>query len=894
MLTIAAMGSGQNRYYTSLATTAYYTEGGEPPGQWAGGAAKPLGLSGQVKPEQLQALFDGFDPHTGRPLVQNAGQMQGRYGRKPGWDFTFHVPKSVSLLWAMSDRDTQKAIQEGARSAIKSTIELLEQEAGRSAKGKGGCEHVPAQLLVAVFPHASSRAMDCDYHLHCLIQNVGVCEDGRTRSLLSRPLYQWSSVACRHFRVALEADLRERLGLDVERPVNEKGVKGPLWEIRGAPEGLAGLFSKRRQEIEKHLGEKKLDSPAAATVAAIATRSAKKAVPPRKELFQRWRKEAQDAGYSLDWVNKVIGHRHTVDQFAEYRKARSTAVDRITSSRSHFSRRELLQRVLEESMGRGLRPEFIREQVDGDLSRGAQFVNLGTRNGQQRFTTPAVLDMEKRLLESVDRLHEAKYKPVSDRIVDQAIQRAKIDGKSVKLTGEQQKAVRHLTQSPGRVKLVTGLAGTGKTTMLRITRESFEEAGYELHGCALAGVAAKKLQTESGISSDTLAMTLKQLNPKGTDVFKHHVRQLSRAARKRSTWKYPKLKLHSKSVIVLDESSMVGTRDFMHLLQAVEKANAQIVCLGDHRQLPAIEAGGAFGSILKRLGGIDLQEIRRQEKPVDRQRVKKLSRGEAEEVVKGIASEGNLHVASDRTKAEEKLVRDWSHQGGAHSPRDHLMFAGTNQEVDRLNALAQQRRLNEGEIQARRGIKIGEATIYQGDRIIITKKNRKLGLENGDQGEVIAIRKGALLERVAIRLDGEEQTRVIPVRTMLATEFDHVRLGYAHTVHRMQGASVEHGYCLLGGRMTDREMTYVQASRHRKTLSLYADENECGIALTNLAREATGEGPQLRDPPGISTDRSPLVEQMSKSRAQDLAHDVLSLPRSGGGLTGELTLEIER
>ena len=268
MLSIAAMGSGQNRYYTSLARASYYTEGGEPPGQWAGNAGRELRLSGQVKPKQLQALFDGFDPHNGRRLVQNAGQMTGRYGRKPGWDFTFHIPKSASLLWAMGDRETQKAIQEAAWEAVKSTIELLEQEAGRSAKGKGGREHIPAKLLVAVFPHASSRAMDCDYHLHCLILNVGVCEDGQTRSLLSRPLYQWSPVACRHFRVAFEAELRERLGVDIERQVTEKGVKKPLWEIRGLPEGLAALFSKRRGEMEEYLREKKLESPKAATVAA--------------------------------------------------------------------------------------------------------------------------------------------------------------------------------------------------------------------------------------------------------------------------------------------------------------------------------------------------------------------------------------------------------------------------------------------------------------------------------------------------------------------------------------------------------------------------------------------------------------------------------------------------
>jgi len=890
MLCIAAMGSGQNRYYTTLTQASYYTEGGEPPGQWLGSGSRALGLSGKVKPEQLQALFKGFDPRDRRPLVQNAGKMTGKHGRKPGWDFTFHVPKTVSVLWALGDRRTQVAIQEGALAAIQQTIQLLEEEAGVSAMGKKGWRHVPAKLTVGVFPHGTSRALDCDYHLHCLILNIGLCEDGQTRSLLSRPLYQWSPVASRYFRVALEAELRQRLGIDAHRPVDEAGLKKPLWEIRGVPKDNTKLFSKRSDAMEKLVGKEGLESAAAATVAAIATRPVKDVTPPRKELFQGWHTETREAGLSTDWVPKVLGHSHVIDAPREYREALRAATDRITSECSHFPRRELLQRVLEESMGRGLEPEFIRHRVDHDLTHNRQFVNLGTRNGHQRFTTRAILDMESRLLQSVDQLHGTSYRPLSDRIVEKAIRRARMDGKKVKLNDEQQQAVRHLTQSSGRIQVVTGLAGTGKTTMLRVAREAFEKAGYELHGCALAGVAAKKLQEGSGISSDTLAMTLARLYPKPAIVLKHHLRQLVRAARKRPTYRFPKLHLSSKSVIVLDEASMVGTRDFGLLVEAVQRANAKLVCLGDHRQLPSIEAGGVFGSIFKRLGGIDLLDIRRQESPIDRERVEKLSRGRAEEVIKGIAREGNLHVAQNRTQAQEKMVRDWARRGGAQSPGDHVMFAGTNQEIDALNALAQQQRIEAGELDPRRHLSIGEQTIYRGDRIIITKKSRKLGLENGDQGEVVAIRSGIFRDQVAIRLDGEKNVRVIPVRTLLDTDHDHIRLGYAHTVHRMQGSTVDHAYCLLGGRMTDREMTYVQASRHRKQLSLYSDENECGVALTNLARKATGEGPQVRACPGMTPTHSPLVEQMSRSRAQELAHDVLT-PGGGGD---ELTLEIGR
>lgn len=123
MLCISACGASQHRYYTSLAQITYYTDGGERPGRWMGKTADHLKLWGQVEPEQLEQLFKGFDPATGAPLVQNAGQMKKQGGekgrkncdgsdpRKPGWDWCFHPPKELSVLMALSDRNTQRIIQ---------------------------------------------------------------------------------------------------------------------------------------------------------------------------------------------------------------------------------------------------------------------------------------------------------------------------------------------------------------------------------------------------------------------------------------------------------------------------------------------------------------------------------------------------------------------------------------------------------------------------------------------------------------------------------------------------------------------------------------------------------------------------------------------------------------
>lgn len=108
---------------------------------------------------------------------------------------------------------------------------------------------------------------------------------------------------------------------------------------------------------------------------------------------------------------------------------------------------------------------------------------------------------------------------------------------------------------------------------------------------------------------------------------------------------------------------------------------------------------------------------------------------------------------------------------------------------------------------------------------------------------------------------------------MLETHYDSMTLGYASTVHKMQGKTVDHSYCCLLGSMTDRELTYVAFSRHRKTLSIFTDENHAGVALTNVARAATGHGQPITAKPGLKADYSPLIKLASKSRIKTLASD---------------------
>jgi conjugative relaxase-like TrwC/TraI family protein len=174
MLSIKALKPGNERYYLTLALEDYYRQGGEPPGFWVGTGATILGLEGEVTNDQLSKLFQGYSPDClMSPLVQNAGQID----RQSGWDLTFSVPKTVSVLWSTGSEKIRTEIEAAQKNALQRTVDYMEQHLAHSRVGKAGYDQVPARIVIAAFPHSTSRALDPHCHFHSLILNVGVGPD---------------------------------------------------------------------------------------------------------------------------------------------------------------------------------------------------------------------------------------------------------------------------------------------------------------------------------------------------------------------------------------------------------------------------------------------------------------------------------------------------------------------------------------------------------------------------------------------------------------------------------------------------------------------------------------------------------------------------------------------
>jgi conjugative relaxase-like TrwC/TraI family protein len=275
-------------YYEHLRRDDYYTRGGEPPGRWAGQGAERLSLRSPVTHTEFDAALAGRDPKTGDRLVQLGGR--GRE-HSAGWDMTFSAPKSVSVLWALSDERDRRAIEQAHRAAVLAATAHLERMAGWARRGRAGSvRERTAGLLMAQFDHQTSRESDPQLHTHCFIFNLAPRRDGSWGAIVSRELYKAQKAAGRVYRRELANEL-ERLGYRLEQD-NDK------LRVALIPRDIERAFSKRRQAIEEAARAHGYKTAKGMELATLRTRRAKRDIR-LEELFKTWEAEAKAMGFEL-------------------------------------------------------------------------------------------------------------------------------------------------------------------------------------------------------------------------------------------------------------------------------------------------------------------------------------------------------------------------------------------------------------------------------------------------------------------------------------------------------------------------------------------------------------------------------------------------------------------
>lgn len=871
MISVTALSAGARAsYYTgsAAAQTAgpehYYVNGG--PGVWVGAGAAALGLGGRVEERPLAALLAGRSPADDRPLVQ-AGN--GHRKRQAGWDVTLSDPKSLSAVWAVADPDLRKAINDLRREAIANAVVPYLESLCATRRGKGGHVHEPVKIAVAAFFEGYSRENQPQTHTHLVVPNVGVRADGTTGTVLSKPLYAHQGAINALYMCEFARLLEERLGLRCDRA-------GQWFEARGVSGELCRMWSARKAQIDRAVLDRGVSSAAAREVAALATRKAKSLLVGEGELLRRWRDEARPYALTPDAVRGMLGRVKHADPVAEVKRVIETALARLDETHSHFGHRDLLRAAWTEAIGRGLSAGRVREAVDDALARSPEVTRLGRHRGEERFATAAMLKLEGRLLAAVDELVGTDRHTLRPAVVGAVL------GRHATLTDEQRAAVRAVTLADSGVAVLTGLPGTGKTHALSAVRECFEAAGYQLVGAALAGKAARGLESGSGIKSRTVASLLRGLEATPADLAAHHARQLVRAALKKPTHTYQPPRLSEKTVLVLDESGMMDTKTLFRVIEHAKRAGAKVLMVGDPDQLQPIGPGGPLRAVAARVGdaAASLTVITRQREEWARDAILDIRRGEGTKALAAYAVRGRLDVAADRAAAIRSLVESWKGEGVAN-PKDNLIIASHNADVDRLNRLAQAARRAAGELGGvrpsvgKRHLYLGTPHVtldsgdrlYAGDRVVVTRTTGPgivvlpkpiarvftpgkptTGINNGDLGTVLKI--DPVRKTLTVRFD--DRAKPVTISTRYHRD---LALGYAVTTHRAQGVTTENAFVLLGGGMQDRETTFVQASRARGATRLFTDRLEAGPKLENLCK------------------------QVEKSRAKDLAHDIIDQAR---------------
>lgn len=814
MLTIAAI-RGDGSYYTSVGMDDYYLRPGEAIGVWFGSGAATLGLSGAVDPAVYKNLMSGFNPDGSVAYFKNSGTET----RRSGFDLTFSVPKSVSELWAASSgvANLESLIREANWAAVRRAMQHLQEQAAYGRDGLGGQARVKVELLMCGFEHGSNRNRDAQLHIHVVVVNTGL-RPGKCKTIASHELYKWKMAAGAIYRAELAHQLRTKLGIDLV-------AKSTWFEVSGVPESLVAAGSSRRKEILAAMEAAGMGGAKAAMRAARDTRAAKDLLP-RAELFEMWSSLAKAHGFGPEKVRALLrpGHTQVPDKVPQALITKS--VDQLLDHHSYFSERELVRAVAERSQSLGVAVSTILRDVRTGLEH---LVAVGELGGERQFTTRENLELERNLIAKAANGRGTPRCIVADSVLREILS-------EVELSPEQANAVRHITTRPGTIQIIHGLAGTGKSTAMETARKAFEASGFKLIGCALSGKASESLELSSGIRSYTIAKLLKE-------------------------WAKQKPaipRLDARTVLVIDESSMIGTRRLAALLDLAEAAQSKVVAVGDSRQLPAIEAGAPFPALCRFLGMATMNEIRRQLSQWGRELVREFADGDVRKAIGILDQRGLLKVAPSDEAASRALLADWAKE---KDPRDSIILAGTREEVDWFNREAQKIR-REASPRAPKRHQICGREYFEGDRVLFVRNDRKLGVKNGSFGTLLGVRNGSAI----IELDGTRK------RVFMPLSHEHLRLGFATTTHKSQGATYLRTYVRVSDAMQSREATYVQVSRARQWTKLY------------LSQEQAGEK-------GLSS----IIRTMERSEAKSNAIDLAGWsPNSNSGRERERERERDR
>jgi conjugative relaxase-like TrwC/TraI family protein len=939
LLRTVAAGDGDRSLSTPL--TRYYSEKGSPPGRWLGSGVSQLGgglirEGDQVAEAQLQLLIGmGRDPVTGEPLgrayqlfvplkerieqrtlslsddlgpaaraeavarIEAEEAARGTRRAVAGFDFTFSIPKSASVLWAVADAGTQELIAGAHHAAVAEVVAFLEREVAATRVGATGRDGAVAQVDVTgvcatAFDHYDSRAGDPHLHTHVVISNkVRTVQDGKWRSLDGRPLYA-ATVALSELHEAVFADhLTRTLGVSWE--ARERGRdRHPAWAISTVPETLVAEFSTRARHIDVEKDRLIAEymarhgrQPSTVTIiklraqATLATRPAKE-VRSLADLTNEWRARAGRllGADATGWARTVTTNdaplllRADDVPLAVIGEVSAGVVAVVGEKRSTWRRWNLMAEAARQTMGWRFASTQDREAIVGLVADAAEAASLRLtppelvtspivfrrQDGTSRFRPKhSTVFSSEQLLAAEDRLLERAHTTTAPTLPLATLERiVRRPDKEGRMLGDDQAAALAKVAVSGRVvDVLVGPAGAGKTTAMSALRRAWEtEHGRgSVLGLAPSAVAAQVLADDLGIETENTAKW-----------WQNHLLHGSTFTR--------------GQLVIIDEASLAGTLSLDRITQRAAETGAKVLLVGDYAQLQSVDAGGAFALLVHdRPDAPELVDVHRFTHTWEKTASLDLRHGRTEAI--DVYAEHDRVCAGATEEMIDAAYIAWRTDMLAGSTT--VLVSDSNESVIALNTRARTDLILDGTVDARREVDLHDGTrAATGDTVITRRNDRRLRagrswVRNGDRWTVTNVRDDGslILRRIGQKWGGAV---VLPAGYMA----ESLDLGYAVTSYRAQGITTDSAHVLVDQTMT-RENLYVALTRGR----------ESNIAYVATDRpDSSHEGPHPADN-AEATALSVLYGVLHHVGAELSAHETITAEHEQWGSIAQLAAEYE-
>ncbi len=734
MLTIRAMSNGQGYAARHLQHSDYYAEGERVVGYWQGRGAELLGLTGEVKSEQFEAIRQGLDPQSGEFLRQRQsadrmaadGSTQSR-GRNL-YDFTLSAPKSVSILAELGgDERLLQAHQKAAEEALQE----LESHAATRVRQLGANEdRATGNLILAVYHHDTSRELDPLLHTHAVAGNLTYDgAEGRWKALQASEIYQRRAYLTEVYRNVLAREVRG-LGYEIEDRRDAQGQDAGF-EIRGVSQSLLTTYSQRsrqRDEAIAEFTEKQGRRPTDNEVAILVreSRADKLLEISTEEVKQR--QQARLRAVEAKALAALRENTLTVAQAPTFEHpapalayAGQHIFERVSVAREH----ELLTEALRQGRGRidlgEMKGVLAQEESAGHILRAGQ-----------EMATQESLDRERSMIASINR-GMGRFEQLGGEYEFIA---------SDRLRPEQKHAVEFVLASRDQAVNLRGAAGTGKTATLEELQRGLREAGRQVLAVAPTRSAVEELH-KVGFSD---ALTVERLlqDPR------------------------TQAEVHDK-VLIVDEAGMISGHQMAELLRIAERQSARLVFSGDTRQIQSVEASDALRILEQEshLKSTSLTQVQRQTGLEYREAIEELRRSPARGFEK-LEEIGAVREVpwQERAQTVAEAWREAHSQVNAKGlPRDVLVVCATHEEIGNVTHAIRTERKQLGELGEEVGLerhiplhyttaqKSEPRQFREGQLLVFHRRTKEV--EKNEVLEVVRVAKNKLVARRETGLECE-------------------------------------------------------------------------------------------------------------------------------------------